>query len=228
VKRNFLAYGIVISIALHALLLPFVRAEKTLAEEPPPDPMIVDRIPTPPPTPRPTVPPTPAPRDTPHTPPSQPAQMRIVPPHTDHRSGGTSERANAHPDGDPNAQPTGAGTAVPAAGDGAATPAATPAPRPTPTPLSCARPEVPATTLRPAVPETPPMAQQQGIFGTVQIVVSLDAQSRIVATRVASSPSALLNAAALAAARGSQFRTGIHNCEPVAADYIFSVEFTAQ
>jgi outer membrane biosynthesis protein TonB len=234
VRRNFLAYGVGISIALHALLLPFVHAEKTLAEEPPPDHMIVEQLPTPPPTPpptpRPTSTPTPPPREKPHTPASQAPHVRIVTPHTEAHTGGASEPANTHLDGDRTGKPSDAGTAAPAAGDGAATPAATPAttPRPTPTPLSCARPEVPAVTVRAAEPDTPALAQQQGISGTVQIVVSLDVQSRIVATRVASSPSGLLNAAALAAARGSQFRTGIHNCEPVAADYIFSVEFNAQ
>jgi outer membrane biosynthesis protein TonB len=234
VRRNFLVYGIGISIALHALVLPFLHAEKTLAEEPAPDHMVVDHIPTPPPTPpptpRPTAQPTPPPREQPHTPPSQAPRLRIIPPSAVSRNGGVSEPGNTHPDGDPNGKPADAGIAPPAAGATTASPAATtpPTPRPTPTPLSCARPEVPAATVRTVEPDTPALALQQGVSGTVNVVVSLDAQSRIVATRVASSPSALLNGAALATARGSQFRTGIHNCEPVAADYIFSVEFTAQ
>jgi outer membrane biosynthesis protein TonB len=58
--------------------------------------------------------------------------------------------------------------------------------------------------------------QQPEISGTVGVVVSLDASSRIVGTRIQSSPSTVLNAPALAAARR------------VAADYLFSVEFTAQ
>lgn len=233
-KRNFLAYGIGISIALHALVLPFLHAEKTLAEEPRPDHMVVDHIPTPPPspppTPRPTAQPTPPPVEKPHTPPSQAPRLRVVAPHAVSHGGGPSEPANTHVEGDPNGKPADAGIAPPPGGDTAASPAATtaPTPHPTPTPLSCARPEVPAATVRAVEPDTPSLALQQGISGTVNVVVSLDAQSRIVATRVASSPSALLNGAALAAARGSQFRTGIHNCEPVAADYIFSVEFTAQ
>ncbi|HWT07313.1 MAG TPA: energy transducer TonB, partial [Xanthomonadales bacterium] len=122
---------------------------------------------------------------------------------------------------------------APGAGDVSATPAppaATPTatPKPTPTPLSCARPNVAATTLRTVSPDTPPLAQQQGIAGVVQVVVSLDAQSRIVGTRIQNSPSAVLNQAALAAARGSQFRTEVKNCEPISADYIFSVDFTVQ
>ena len=51
---------------------------------------------------------------------------------------------------------------------------------------------------------------------------------RVVATRIQSSPSPVLNAPAIAAARGSRFRTEIKDCAPVAAGYIFSVEFSAQ
>ncbi|MDQ6925212.1 MAG: energy transducer TonB, partial [Candidatus Eremiobacteraeota bacterium] len=110
----------------------------------------------------------------------------------------------------------------------ATTPTPTPTPKPTPTPLSCARPNVAATTLHTVAPDTPTMAQQQGIAGVVQVVVSLDAQSRIVGTRIQNSPSVVLNQAALAAARGSQFRTEVKNCEPMSADYVFSVDFTSQ
>jgi TonB family protein len=91
----------------------------------------------------------------------------------------------------------------------------------------CARPNVSATSLHPAEPATPPMAQQQGIQGTVQVVVSLNAQSEVVGTRIQTSPSAILNSAALAAARQSTFQTEILNCKPIAADYIFSVDFTS-
>ena len=147
---------------------------------------------------------------------------------------GTRRARNTHLAGDPNAIPGAARNARARAGDVAATgaaPAPTPAatPRPTPTPLSCARPNVARDdAARGLEPDTPALAQQQGISGVVQVVVSLDAQSRVVGTRIQSSPSAVLNAAALAAARGSQFRTEVKNCEPVAADYIFSVDFTAQ
>ena len=71
----------------------------------------------------------------------------------------------------------------------------------------------------------PALAQQAGITGTVAVVVSLDAQGRVVATRIASSPSALLNAAALAAVRDSQFRAEVRDCTPIAADYLFTVDF---
>ena len=237
--RNFLAYGFGISIAVHLIVLPFVHPQATVAEEERVGHYVIDHVPTPPPTPAPTptpkltVPPTPPPREHPPTPAPNPHQMRIRPPRTTAHSGGATEPRNTHDTGDPRGTVTQPGTPAPGAGDVSAPPAppaATPAvtPKPTPTPLSCARPNIAATTIRATEPETPALAQQQGISGIVQIVVSLDVQSRVVGTRIQSSPSAVLNAAALAAARGSQFRTEVKNCEPIAADYVFSVDFTTQ
>jgi outer membrane biosynthesis protein TonB len=60
----------------------------------------------------------------------------------------------------------------------------------------------------------------------VNVIIHLDATSHIVGTpTVQSSPSQLLNAAAIKAAQESTFRTEIKNCEPVEATYIFAVEF---
>lgn len=92
----------------------------------------------------------------------------------------------------------------------------------------CGQPNSPATTVRAVEPDTPAGAQQQGISGQVQVTISLDEASHIVSATVRSSPSALLNEAALAAARGSTFRTEIRNCKPVAASYLFTVDFSAQ
>jgi TonB family protein len=232
--RNFLVYGFALSIAVHLAVMPFIHAERAQAHEDVPDALNIEAMPTPPPTPPPTPTPAPtarptqAPREKPRAP-ASPRAIRIVTAHVDARRGGPPERGNAHPAGDPNGIPDLA-TAAPAANDGVAKPAASPepTPRPTPTPLSCARPDIPATTVRAVEPETPALAQQQGISGTVAVIVSLDAHSRVVATRIQNSPSAVLNGAALAAARGSQFKTEVKNCEPIAADYIFSVEFTSQ
>lgn len=236
-KRNYLAYGFGISVALHLIVLPFVHTQATATEDRVIDKFHVDSMPTPPPTPpptptpKPTVPPTPPPREQPPTPAPR-AQLRIRPPHTVAHSGGPAEGSNVHDAGDTHGAVTQPGTPAPGAGDVSGPPAPPaappPTPKPTPTPLSCARPNVAATTVRPMEPDTPALAQQQGIAGVVQVVVSLDAQSRIVGTRIQSSPSAVLNQAALAAARGSKFRTEVKNCEPVAADYIFSVDFTSQ
>jgi uncharacterized protein YggE len=97
-------------------------------------------------------------------------------------------------------------------------------PRPTPTPL-CARPNYLAFMIQPAPAIAPPLAEQQGIHGTVQVVVSLDTDSRVVGARIQSSPSAVLNPAALTAARHSTFRTESYGCRPIAADYIVTYDF---
>jgi len=129
---------------------------------------------------------------------------------------------------------TGSGTA-----DGSQSPLpvspASPVPQASPEPSlaatrapACAQPNVAAATIDPAVPETPAVAQQQGISGDVTVLVSLDEASHVIGAHVANSPSALLNDAALRSARASTFRTEVRDCRPIAADYVFIVEFTAQ
>ncbi len=119
----------------------------------------------------------------------------------------------------------GTGTAPPVPSTSSPTPEPTAPPT---APPACAQPNVPAATLEPVAPETPPLAAQQGISGDVTVVVSLDERSRVTGVHVVSSPSALLNDAALRAARASTFRTEIRACRPIAADYAFIVEFTTQ
>jgi TonB family protein len=106
--------------------------------------------------------------------------------------------------------------------------AQTPSPQATPTPPVCARPNVGARTLRAVPAKTPPLAQQQNIVGTVLVIVSLDANSNVIGARIQSSPSPLLNNAALAAARQSTFQTEIRDCRPIAGDYVFTVDFESQ
>ncbi|HEY0394321.1 MAG TPA: energy transducer TonB [Candidatus Elarobacter sp.] len=123
--------------------------------------------------------------------------------------------------GDPSLA-TPAASAAPAVASPAPTTPAAPAGSPAP---PCDRPDVPATILRAVVPDTPALAQQQGITGTVQVIVSLDVDSHVVATRIRSSPSAILNSAALGAARQSTYQTLIMSCKPVASDLIFTANF---
>ncbi|MEA2785880.1 MAG: hypothetical protein QOF71_1984 [Candidatus Eremiobacteraeota bacterium] len=89
----------------------------------------------------------------------------------------------------------------------------------------CPRPNVPATVVHAVRAMVSPMAAQQDIFGSVEVAVSLDAESRIVATRIRNSASALLNADALAAARASSFQTAIKNCRAVASEFTYRVDF---
>jgi outer membrane biosynthesis protein TonB len=238
--KNFLLYGFAISIALHLIGGPFLKFKNTQTTEEQPQKVTVARIPTPPPTPpptptpKPTLPPTPPPKQTPppqQTPAPQQPKIKINTQKTESKTNsGPSEATNKYTQGNTQGVPQGQGTAAPStAAPATAAPAtAAPTPRPTPTPQSCARPNVNASTIRASEPDTPPMAQQQGISGAVQVVVSLNADSRVIGTRIQTSPSVLLNSAALTAARQSTFQTEIRDCKPIAADYIFSVDFTSQ
>jgi TonB family protein len=76
--------------------------------------------------------------------------------------------------------------------------------------------------------ETPPIAQQQGISGEVTVVVSLDENSKLISATVSKSPSAILNQAAINAAKASTYKTRIEACKPVADSYRFLVEFQSQ
>jgi len=237
--KNFLLYGFAISIVLHLLFGPFLKFEKTQATEDAPQKVTVARIPTPPPTPKPTPtpaptpPPTPPPKQTPppqQTPAPQQPKIKINTVKTTKSNTGPSESANTHTEGNVQGVPQGQGTGPPSTAPPAtAAPAtAAPTPKPTPTPQACAHPNVEPTTLHAVEPDTPPMAQQQGITGTVEVIVSLDASSKVVGARIGKSPSGILNNAALQAARQSTFQTQVRDCKAIAADYIFTVDFSSQ
>jgi hypothetical protein len=78
---------------------------------------------------------------------------------------------------------------------------------------------VPATTLHVVAP-----GMTYGETGLVQVIISLDADSHVVGTRVASSTNRSLNRNAEDIARRSTFRTKYRNCHPVPADYLFSFQ----
>jgi TonB family protein len=110
------------------------------------------------------------------------------------------------------------------------TQAQSPAPRPPAqgaTPSACARPNVDAGTLHVVPPVMPAIAEQQGITGTVQVIVTLDEASHLTGARVQSSPGAFFNAAAIAAARHAAFQAPVRDCRPQGGSFVFSVEFTA-
>ncbi|HYW54927.1 MAG TPA: energy transducer TonB [Dongiaceae bacterium] len=95
-----------------------------------------------------------------------------------------------------------------------------------PDPALCAVPDVPAFVLRATEPDTPVAAMQAHITGRVEVLVSLDAAGHVVDATIAQSPSTLLNAASLAAARSSTYRAALHDCKPVPSQYRFAVEYT--
>ena len=84
----------------------------------------------------------------------------------------------------------------------------------TPTATPCTTPDVVPQVLRLAQPDTPPLAQQQGITGDVVVRVTLDGSGTATAAQVQQSPSAILNNAALSAARASTYQPGLVSCKP--------------
>ena len=135
---------------------------------------------------------------------------------------------NTHVEGSTQGVPQGVPSGVPTTAP-TVTPTTAPTPVPTPTPLACANPNVPPRTLSAYLPETPAIAQQQGIQGTVEVIVSLDEASKQVAAPVVRrSANKVLEKAAVDAASKSRFQTEIKNCKPLASKYVFVVEFQSQ
>lgn len=89
---------------------------------------------------------------------------------------------------------------------------------------ACIVPNYPAQVLTLIAPDlrTVPPGQPHG---EVDVMVSLDAQSHVTATRVQSSPSAYLSSAVIAAARRSVYLTEIRDCKPVPVDYLYRYVF---
>jgi|GEM_PF-1616310 len=98
-------------------------------------------------------------------------------------------------------------------------------PKPTLTPAACVRPNVPASVVHAVRGIVSPMAEQQDLYGRVDVVVSLDAASRIVGARILRSPFGVLKPAAIEAAQASSFQTAIVDCRPIASDVMYTVDF---
>lgn len=101
---------------------------------------------------------------------------------------------------------------------------ATPLPRPV-----CSTPFADARTIEQFVPEMPEMAREEGLSGTAEVKVTLSAQGTVTdATIYLSTGSPVLDAAAVDAARRTTYAPKIVDCETVAGEYLFRVEFSAQ
>jgi TonB family protein len=90
---------------------------------------------------------------------------------------------------------------------------------------TCAVRDRPTAVVRAARPDLPAIAEQQRIFGTVHVAVTVGADGSVTEARIVRSPSALLNAAALRAARASTYRPQLRDCTPVTSDYLLTVRF---
>jgi hypothetical protein len=91
-----------------------------------------------------------------------------------------------------------------------------------PDPSTCVVPDLPAIALTAGEPDVPWLGFESG---SVQVSVALDADSNIVSTTIASSPSASLSSAALSVARRSTYRTAQRDCRKVPSRYLFTVDF---
>lgn len=235
--RAFLTIGFIGSIALHLLAGPFVHVPRTATTPEPARIIHLDRahptpapLPTPKPTPRPTENPTPSPRTHPAR--SKPSVRHRINIQMAHQSSNTSSGEHQAALGDTPGTFT-PGESVdgpPANGIG---PQATSAPEPTPTPThipvaTCATPNVAARTTSIVQPDTPPIAAQQGLTGEAEVIVALDEHSRVVNARLRHSTNAVFNAAALVSARETMYQTEVRDCKPIAAEYLFVVEFASQ
>ena len=82
------------------------------------------------------------------------------------------------------------------------------------TPPPCTTPDRAPSVIAQAPVDTPPLAQQQGISGDVVVTVTLNAAGTPILVAIKQSPSAILNSAALSAARASTYQPGLTNCVP--------------
>jgi periplasmic protein TonB len=235
--RSFLGWAFIISIVAHFVFGGLMPYKPYITSEKETEKVSVTKktkviVPTPPPTPTPP-PPTPPPKQTPPpvtstVPPQQPKLKLDVPKTT---SKGDSSRSSEHTYVQPK---EGSQQGVPQGTVASAPPAptsgpATAAPPPPPTPPRCAQPHKDATTTRPVEPDYPDLARQQGAVGTVQVKVSLTPTGSVVSTSVyKSSGNALLDKAALAAARASSYAPEVEDCSPVAGTYLFRADFSSQ
>jgi TonB family protein len=83
-----------------------------------------------------------------------------------------------------------------------------------PTVPACTTPDRAPQVLSQAPVETPQIALQQGITGDVVVRVLLDQFGGVVSASISRSATAVLNPAALAAARASTYAPGLTNCTP--------------
>jgi protein TonB len=227
--RSFLGWALVISAAAHFVIgglmpyKPFPTATEPV-EIVTRDPRHPPIPPTPPPTPTPPPPSksTPAPVQS-----SNPPPVHIQPP-TIHDNGGNAigqTRYTPAPGGRDDGVLGGTGTPAPATTSAPATAA----PIATPTPRSCAQPHQDATTTQKAEADYPEIARQQGAAGIATVKVNLTASGLVAAANLyKSSGFAALDQEALKAARNSRYSPEVEDCQKVAGQYLFVVDFAAQ
>jgi protein TonB len=228
--RSFLGWAFVISAAVHFIVGGLIPYKPYPVREPIDDIMTethhVVIVPTPAPTP---TPPPPTKNSPPPVQSSNPPPLLVHPPPA--RSNDSDSSAQARYTMAPGARddglPTATGTSAPVASTAA--PATVPTPLPTATPRSCAQAHQDAATTQKAEADYPEIARQQGAVGSVTVKVNLTATGSVVSLNLyKSSGFGSLDQEALKAARNSRYSPEVEDCQKVAGQYLFVVDFMAQ
>lgn len=97
-----------------------------------------------------------------------------------------------------------------------------------PATTGCAQPNAAAFTKVAVEPEFPAEAYRERVSGTVLVLVTLDDRSQVMWTDIYKSPSPLFDQPSIDVVRRSTFQTMVRDCKPVAATFVFGVEFRSQ
>jgi protein TonB len=215
-RNRVLTWALALSLAAHAVLLYFAQSLKYTEAAPAPLPPTTIKIiaMVPPTAPPPT--PTPKPEVVPPEPAQQTHSIAVVPPVLP-----LQRNSQVGPPEGPPALPVGIGPPGPDVLPDSEPPIPTIAPGP-----SCSDDNMVARAVNPVVPEEPAVAQEEGLSGTTLVKVDLDAAGAVTGVSIyRSSGSSVLDAAAEAAARQTNYKPELRDCEPVAGAYIFAANF---
>jgi protein TonB len=212
---SFIGWAFLLSLVIHALLLPFVHLKEHTADKEETEKVSVSKKIK-------VQPPTPPVKKLVIHPPKQTAQSKTGP---SERKADVSKPESQ--EGVPQGTVASAAPAV--AAPVSTAPPAPPAPTPTPKP-ACANPNAPAAIKgSPVEPEYPDIAREQGAVGTALIKVTLSAEGAVTDVSVnKSAGNAALDKAAMDAAKSTQYVAETTNCVPTAGSYLFQADFTGQ
>jgi len=93
-------------------------------------------------------------------------------------------------------------------------------------PRSCPSVDRPASILRTATPEIPPLAKLEGASGDVLVRVDLRPDGKLESAAIAqSSGNAALDREALRVARETEYGSGVESCHGISGSYLYKVSF---
>jgi protein TonB len=209
---GFVGWAFVIAIAIHATLVPFIRAPG-LPEQAPPERATIVTLASPPP---PTAPPTPTPpppRAQRQRPRQNQARFRAPVPQLRNKRAGPPE-ISVNP------------TTGPVAGNVVVGPPSAP-PIPAATVAACPDPDREARTLSLAPPEYPVSAMQEGAGEReVQVAVTISPVGAVLdESIVQTSGIASIDRDALRVARETTYAPRIEDCRPVLGTYKYVIDY---